>query len=78
MPHMCFSYPPDVPQPGPGDLRRMPFACFSYPAEVPRRMPAGSCFGYPVDAPLGVSNRRAAPTALPGLRRMPTSSCFRY
>ena len=75
MPQMCFNYPPDVPPSSPGDLRRMPYPCFSYPVEVPRRMPAACCFGYPVDAALGVRNRD---DAQPGLRRMPISSCFRY
>jgi hypothetical protein len=75
MPHMCFSYAPDVPpdsqnlsamRSAQAGLRQMPFSCLSYPQ---------MCFGYPVDGPLG--NRDAAQPALPGLRGMPFT-CFRY
>ena len=75
MPHMCFSYPPEVPpdsqnlsaaRPAPAGLRRMPFPCFSYPI---------MCFGYPDDVPLG--NRDAAQPTVPGPRSMPLI-CFRY
>jgi hypothetical protein len=78
MPKMCFSYQPDLP-PGigtrataPPALRRMPVSgCFSDTVDVPQPASAGwlSCFSYTVDAP------QPAP---PGLRRMPTSICFRY
>jgi hypothetical protein len=38
-----------------------------------------TCFSYPADVPPGTSNRDAAQSAPPGLRRMPTTShCFRY
>jgi hypothetical protein len=75
MPSTCFSYEPDLP-PGSGardvappGLRRMPAGpCFSYPAEEPCRMPL-PCFSYPGDAPR---------PALPGLRTMPNTACFRY
>jgi hypothetical protein len=91
MPIMCFSYQPDLP-PGngaravaPPDPHRMITShcfsysadlsgmstgtCFSYTTEVPRRMPAGPCFSYPANAPQ---------SALPGLRTMTYSTCFRY
>ena len=62
MPHMCFSYQPDLPQgigthaaapPAPRDPRRMPFGCFSYQADVPQPAQRGwlHCFNYSVDAP---------------------------
>ena len=77
MPNMCFSYPPDLPdspnlsaaRPALAGLRRMPFSCFSYPH---------MCFSYPSDGLLGVRNRDAAQAPLPGLRRMPSGTCFRY
>jgi hypothetical protein len=75
MPHMCFSYPTDVPV-GPGnrdaaravprDPREVGYPYFSYPQ---------SCLGYPDDIRLGAGNRDAAQ---PDLRRMPISTCFRY
>jgi len=72
----------------PPGLRRMPTSiCFSYPVvswcfspdpgDEPRRMPM-TCYSYSADTPLGVTNRDAAPADLPGLRRMPTTTCFRY
>jgi hypothetical protein len=84
MPYTCFSYSADLPpgtrargaaRPGLGDPLRMPNPCFSYPADVPRSMPY-ACFSYPIGATPCAGNR-AAPPALPGLRRMP-SMCFRY
>lgn len=75
MPHMCFSYPADVPAgtPNRGAARAVPrdprgvgYPCFSYPQ---------TCFGYPDDVRLGAGNRAAAQ---PDLRRMPNSACFRY
>jgi hypothetical protein len=75
MPHTCFSYPADVSvgtgnrdatRATPRDLRRMPLPCFSYPQ---------TCFGYPDDVRLGTESRDAAQ---PDLRRMPSSTCFRY
>lgn len=84
MPHMCFSYAPDVPP----DSQNLSAAgpapagpCFRYEGDASRRMPRPClsypqmCFGYPADVPLG--NRDAAQPALPGLRSMPFT-CFRY
>jgi hypothetical protein len=62
MPHMCFSYQPDLP-PGIGthaaappalrDPRRMPFSCFAYQVDVLQPAQRGwlHCFCYSVDAP---------------------------
>ncbi len=77
MPYPCFSYPADLP-PGAGKRDaahasprdpQIGYPCFSYPH---------MCFSYPSDAPLGVRNPDAAQLPLPGLRRMPFGSCFRY
>jgi hypothetical protein len=74
-PHMCFSYPDNVPlgnrdaaQASPRDPQ-IGYPCFSY---------SKLCFSYPPDAPLGVRNTDAAQPPLPGLRRMPSGTCFRY
>jgi len=37
-----------------------------------------SCFSYSADVPPGTGTRNAVQPDPPGLRRMPTSSCFRY
>jgi hypothetical protein len=50
---------------------------FSYEADMARLSYPLICFSYPSDAPLGVRNRDAAQTPLPGLRWMP-NMCFRY
>ena len=63
MPWSCFSYPAST-----GPRRPTTSHYFSYPAEVPRRMPL-PCFSYQNDAPL---------SALPRLRTMTNSACFRY
>ena len=77
MPHMCFSYPPDVPpdsqnlgaaRSAQSGLRRMPWSCFSYPF---------ACFSYPDDVPAGTGNRDAAEPSLRDPRRMP-HTCLRY
>jgi hypothetical protein len=76
MPWSCFSYPADVPIPSvPRQMTTT--CCFSYPADL-RRMTVSHCFSYSVGAPLGVGNRDAAQSALPGLRSMTFSTCFRY
>jgi hypothetical protein len=72
---MYYSYPADGP-PGAGSgdagqrsqpgVRRMPFTCYRYPH---------SCFSYLDDVSAAAGKRDAV---LPGLRRMPYSSCFRY
>jgi len=36
-----------------------------------------TCFSYPADVAPGIGDRAVGP-ALPGLRRMPDSQCFRY
>jgi hypothetical protein len=77
----CFSYSPVVPpeagnlgaaqpaQPALPGLLRMPNPCYSYPL---------MCFSYPDDAPWAAPGRDTVPPALPGLRRTPFGSCFRY
>jgi hypothetical protein len=35
-------------------------------------------FSYPADVPPGIGNRPSAQPAPPGLRRMPTTCCFKY
>jgi hypothetical protein len=62
----CFRYEADVP---PGLRRMTTTACFSYPY---------MCFSYPSDVPPGTRNRDAAQPDRLGLRRMPSSTCFRY
>jgi hypothetical protein len=74
---LCFSYPAGVsPEAGDGDawpsaspgLRMMPASCYSYPM---------MCFSYPDDMPSG-GNPGVVGSAPPGLRQLPTSTCFRY
>ena len=76
MPYACFSYRADVradAQPSLRDPRRMPNSCFSYPVSCFSNPVVSWCFSYdPVSVP------RRMPSALPGLRRMPGVSCFRY
>jgi hypothetical protein len=85
MSKLCFSYQSDLP-PGirardvaPPALRRMPSGpCFSYQADVPHRTSTGTCFSNSPGVPPGTGNGNAAPSALPGLRTMTYSTCFRY
>jgi hypothetical protein len=72
----CFSYPDnvlagirnrDAAEPTSRDPRTMPSTCFRYEADTPRQMPH-ACFGY----------SPGAKPILPGLRRMPIGTCFRY
>jgi hypothetical protein len=78
-------------QRAPRDLGAIPgYPCFAYPGPGignqgaaqsappgPRLMPL-PCFSYPSDVPPGTRDRNAAQPVLPGLRRMPGSTCFRY
>jgi hypothetical protein len=73
MPWSCYNYPADGPAAPPDhdarrDLRRMPLPCYSYPS---------MCSGYPDDMPPG-GNPGVVGSAPPGLRQLPTSTCFRY
>jgi len=70
MPWSCFSYPADAP-------RRGVLNCFSYPADL-RRATVSHCFSYSAGAPLGVENRDTAQPTLPGVRSMPSGTCFSY
>jgi len=73
MPYPCFSYPADLP-PGAGKRDagqasprdpQIGYPCFSY---------SKLCFSYPP----GVRNPDDAQPPLPGLRRMPSGTGFRY
>ena len=78
MPFTCYGYPADLPR-GSGNgsaaqavrrgLREMPNPCYRYPI---------MCFSDPDDMPRNVPGRDGAPSAPPGLLRMPFGSCFRY
>jgi hypothetical protein len=73
MPWSCYNYPAARPDRDAGqaarrDLRRMPATCYSYPM---------MCLSYPDDMPQG-RNPGVVGSAPPGLRQMPSSTCFRY
>ena len=54
----------------------MPYPCYSYPATCYSY--SKLCFSYPDDMPRGGGNPTAAQPPLPGMRRMPITTCFRY
>jgi len=76
MPLICFGYSSDTPA-TPDPRQMVNTACFGYPPGAGRHT-GSSCFSYPADVRPGAGKHDVAEPVPPGLRRMPTTSCFRY